>query len=339
LGTGVVSIESLAILPGSDTRFGDPGTNSYNYNITTVDQNVASGVQMTVDASRLRSGENFTFNGAAETDGSFFVYGGVGVDNLIGGEKNDVFLFGMDTSGNLRWGSSDQITGGNGLDQLGLRGDYSALLVFGATQLISIESIGLVSAHDTRFGPLGARYSYNLQMNDGNVALGQQVTVDGTTLRADEILTFNGSAEQNGSFRVFGGTGNDTIIGSAGSDLLAGGLGIDFLTGGGGADTFLYRNVAESTQASHDTIQDFTLGDIIDLAQIDANTTLAGDQAFTFIGAGAFDGTQAGELRMVNTAGSTWLVQGDINGDTVVDFELIVVTNDAHPLTQIDFHF
>ncbi|HEX4738402.1 MAG TPA: hypothetical protein VH331_12660, partial [Allosphingosinicella sp.] len=66
LGAGVVSVESLVLLPGSDTRFGDPGTNFYSYNITTVDQNVAAGVQMTVDANRLRPGENFTFDGSAE---------------------------------------------------------------------------------------------------------------------------------------------------------------------------------------------------------------------------------------------------------------------------------
>ncbi|MEA3002803.1 MAG: hypothetical protein QOH81_1591, partial [Sphingomonadales bacterium] len=98
LGTGVVSVESLAILPGSDTRFGDPGTNSYSYDVTTQDVNVAAGAQLVVDANRLRVGENFTFNGTAETDGSFFIYGGLGTDDLHGGARNDVFLFGTDGS-------------------------------------------------------------------------------------------------------------------------------------------------------------------------------------------------------------------------------------------------
>jgi hypothetical protein len=334
LGTGVVSIESLAILPGSDTRFGDPGTNFYSYNITTVDQNVAPGVQMTVDANRLRAGENFTFNGAAELDGSFFIYGGMGVDLLTGGSQNDVFLFGTDGGGSLRWGSSDQIIGGAGIDQLALRGDYS--ITFGATQLLSIESMGLVSAYDTRFGALGAHYSYNLTMNDGNVAAGQQMTVDGATLRPDEILTFNGSAEQNGSFRVFGGTGNDAITGSSGNDILSGGLGADTLTGNAGADRFLYRNVADSTPAGRDGIQDFASGDIIDLSGIDAIAGGAND-AFTFIGAGSFT-NHAGELQAVNSAGPIWTISGDTDGDGAADFQLVVVVTDAHPITSIDFN-
>ncbi len=331
LGSGVVSVESLAIMPGSDTRFGDPGTNFYDYNITTVDANVAAGALMVVDANRLRVGEDFTFNGSAESDGSFFIYGGNGVDTLTGGAKNDVFYFGE----NGQWGSSDTANGGPaGTDQLALRGDYT--IVFGAGQLVSIESIGLVSALDTRFGALGTRYDYNLTMNDGNVAAGQRMTVDGAPLAADETLTFNGSAETNGSFRVFGGAGADTITGSQGGDILSGGRGADSLTGAGGNDTYLYRSVLESTAASKDTINDFNTGDKIDLSAIDA--ILGGgtsNDAFSFIGANAFHNV-AGELRATNVGG-TWTVQGDVNGDGVADFELTVVVTDAHPLAGGDF--
>ncbi|HEX8466469.1 MAG TPA: Ig-like domain-containing protein, partial [Allosphingosinicella sp.] len=148
-GPDVVSVENLAILPGNDTRFGDPGTNFYDYNLTLLDVNVASGVQMIIDANRLRVGEDFTFNGSAETNGSFFIYGGGGTDNLTGGAKNDVFLFGAQG----QWGSTDRLDGGGGIDQLALRGDYT--ITFGATQLVGIEQIALVSAYDTRFGDLG----------------------------------------------------------------------------------------------------------------------------------------------------------------------------------------
>ncbi|HEX8448029.1 MAG TPA: M10 family metallopeptidase C-terminal domain-containing protein, partial [Allosphingosinicella sp.] len=125
-GLDVVGIENLAILPGDDTRFGDAGTSFYDYNITTRDINVAAGVQMIVDANRLRVGEDFTFNGSAETDGNFFIYGGSGIDMLTGGAKNDVFLFGAEG----QWGASDVIVGGAGIDQLALRGNYT--LTFGA---------------------------------------------------------------------------------------------------------------------------------------------------------------------------------------------------------------
>lgn len=338
LGTGVLSVESLVILPGSDTRFGDPGTNFYSYDITTVDANVAAGVRMVVDANRLRAGENLTFNGAAETDGSFFVYGGGGVDNLIGGAQNDVFLFG-DVG---QWGASDIINGGSGgTDQLGLRGDYT--IVFGAGQLISIESIAMVSAFDTRFGALGFNFDYNLTMNDANVGIGVQMTVDGGALRATETVTFDGSAETNGTFRLFGGAGTDTLIGGQGADILVGRGGSDSLTGGLGADTFRYSTVNESSVAAPDTITDFEhLIDKIDLAGIDANTLLGGNQAFHSIGSAAFSGSGAagaGELRFFDNGGGNWSVEGDVNGDGVADLLVHVTLPGVGPLTTNDFIF
>jgi len=330
LGTGFVGFESFAILPGSDIRFGDPGTNFYDYNITTVEANVAAGVLMVVDANRLRVGEDFTFNGSAETDGSFFIYGGGGTDNLLGGSKNDTFYFGE----NLQFGATDHVDGGvAGTDQLGLRGNYT--IVFGANQLISIESIGLVSALDTRFGGLGTAYNYNLTMNDGNVAAGVRMTVDAAPLRGAETLTFDGSAEVDGSFRIFGGQGNDTIKGSQGNDLITGGTGADNLYGSGGNDIFNYRTVAESTSASRDTIHDFSLGDLLNLSQIDAISGTPGNDSFNFIGSGAFSNT-AGELR-ATLAGGNWTVQGDVNGDGIADIEIIVVVTDAHPIGGGDF--
>ncbi|HEY1606085.1 MAG TPA: FG-GAP-like repeat-containing protein, partial [Allosphingosinicella sp.] len=67
LGAGVVNVESLFLMAGSDTRLGDTAGNHYSYNITTDDANVASGQTLTVDGSQLRVGEDFTFNGSAET--------------------------------------------------------------------------------------------------------------------------------------------------------------------------------------------------------------------------------------------------------------------------------
>jgi Ca2+-binding RTX toxin-like protein len=323
LGSGIVGIESFAILPGNDIRFGDPGTSFYDYNITTVDANVAAGARLTVDANRLRAGEDLTFNGSAETDGGFFIWGGGGVDTLTAGSKTDVFYFGE----NLQFGASDVVNGGGGIDQLGLRGSYT--IVFGAGQLIGIENIGLVSAQDTRFGALGTTYNYNLTMNDSNLASGVQMTVDGTSLRGGETLAFNGSAETNGSFRIFGGQGNDTIVTGAGNDILQANAGADTMTGGGGADTFRYLTAGDSTAASMDHILDFAPGtDKIDLSRIDANSLVGGDQAFRWIGSAAFTGGGAGgagELRAVLSSGH-WLVQGDTNGDGAADFVIDVTT-------------
>jgi hypothetical protein len=60
--------------------------------------------------------------------------------------------------------------------------------------------------------------------------------------------------------------------------------------------------------------------DVFDLVSIDARTTVAGGQAFTFIGAAAFT-HHAGELRAVSAGGIT-SITGDVNGDAVADFQI-----------------
>jgi hypothetical protein len=328
-GANVLGIENLAIMTGSDTRFGDPGTNFYDYNLTLLDVNVAAGVQMVIDANRLRLNEDFTFNGSAETDGSFFIFGGGGTDKLTGGANNDVFLFGAQG----QWGSPDVLTGGGGIDQLSLRGDYT--VTFGAAQLVSIEQIAMVSAFDTRFGVLGDTYDYNLTMNDGNVD-GIQMMVDAAMLRSNETLAFNGSAEDDGSFRVFGGTGNDVIVGGQLGDIIVGNLGADTLTGGAGGDTFVYRSKDDSPAGGdRDAIQDFDIADIMDLTQVDAINGGA-DDAFTFIGTENFHNV-AGELRATVSSGPIWLVQGDTDGDGDADLEFFVTITNNGPITSGDF--
>ncbi|HEX8573106.1 MAG TPA: calcium-binding protein [Allosphingosinicella sp.] len=331
LGSNLVSIENFAILDGSDTRFGDPGTNFYSYEIATLDSAVAAGVQLVVDANRLRAGENFTFNGSAESDGSFFIYGGGGNDLLTGGARNDVFIFGHQG----QWGPNDVVTGGAGVDQLALRGSYT--ITFGANQLIGIEQIGIVSAQDTRYGPLGSSYSYNLTMVDANVD-GIQFTVDAAPLWPGETLTFNGSAEDDGSFRLFGGRGNDVLIASQNGDILTGNAGADQLTGNAGGDAFRYVAAGDSTTGAVDRILDFLPGtDWIDLTRVDADTIAAGNQAFHWIGSAAFgsSGSPAGELRAYQDSGGSWFVEGDTNGDGSADLIIEVVT--PAPLDQSHF--
>lgn len=327
LGTKVVNVEFLLLNAGNDTRRGDPGTNFYSYNITTVTENVAPGVQMRIDAARLRAGENFTFNGSAETDGGTFrIYGGEGVDNLTGGSGSDVILF-----GNGAFGASDIVNGGAGAarDQLALRGNYT--LTFGSAQIVSIESLLLQSGRDARDN---TDYQYDITMVDANV-VGGSITIDAGQLRAAETLKFNGSAEDDATFRIFGGDGNDELTGGQLGDIITGGLGSDSMYGGGGNDRFVFRTTADSNGAvGRDAIQDFATGDLIDLTRIDANSNTGGDDAFSFIGSANFSNT-AGELRVADQGGGIWLVQGDTDGIGGSDFEFFMVT--AVPPTQGDF--
>ncbi|QYK40215.1 MAG: M10 family metallopeptidase C-terminal domain-containing protein [Paracoccaceae bacterium] len=128
----------------------------------------------------------------------------------------------------------------------------------------------------------------------------------------------------NGDDTLLGGGGNDLLYGGDGDDLLVAGGGRDRLWGGLDADIFQFRTVADSPVGSslRDTVEDFEIGvDLIDLSMIDANTTVTGDQAFVWIGTGAFTGV-AGQLRLQAGASSSLL--GDVNGDGVADFEILM---------------
>ena len=110
------------------------------------------------------------------------------------------------------------------------------------------------------------------------------------------------------------------------------------MTGGAGADTFRYDSVSDSAVGLSDLIGDFQPYGIdkIDLTRIDANTLVAGDQAFTWIGVGAFSGA-AGELRVRDDGGYRY-VEGDTDGDGNADFS-IAFYQSAAPQVQGDFLF
>jgi Ca2+-binding RTX toxin-like protein len=279
-----------------------------------------------------------TFDGSAETDGSFVTYAGLGTDHVVGGQQSDAFFFGVG-----HWGAFDSVDGQGGLDELGLQGNYTAAgsgaIVFGGGQLTNVEVIVCVTGGDARFGaPTGQGYSYDLTMNDGNVAAGQTLYISanrlqaaGGTLLADETLTFDGSHETNGRFVIYSGAGADYIVGGAGGDTIYGGGGGDMLTGGGGKDVFAYISADHSTASAMDQILDFAGGDSIDLARIDADGS---NGAFAFVGVAAFSHT-AGELRAIQQSPGHWQVEGDVDGDGTADLVISVTTD--HALTSADF--
>jgi hypothetical protein len=331
----LLNIETLALLSGTDTRFGDPGTNLYDYNLTTVNENVASGALLTVNFNNLKAGEDVVFNGTAETDGAFLFFAGQGTDTLTGGSGNDGFFFGANSGGVGAFTAADKVDGGIGnLDQLGLRGNYT--VTFLATTMVNIETLAMFSGADTKFGPPSPLFTYDITLDDANVGSGQQLSVNAAGLRAGENLTFDGSAEMDGSFFIRSGAGDDVLTGGKNADTIFGGLGFDTMTGGLGDDVFLYRFVEESTLAAPDKILDFTTGDdVVDLSLIDADTNTAGNQAFSFVGTAAFSNT-AGELRY-EADGLFWSVQGDTDGDGDADFEILLSIAGAPILTGGDF--
>jgi VCBS repeat-containing protein len=165
---------------------------------------------------------------------------------------------------------------------------------------------------------------------------------------ADDIINGTSGADviygQAGDDEIFAGGGNDTVFGGidddvieggAGNDILSGGAGRDDLVGDAGADTFRYYLVSESTSLEFDRIDDFSAaqGDKIDLNLIDANTILGGNNDFTL--SSSFTGV-AGQLVVVPNANGVW-VQGDVNGDSIVDFLIEVRFASGTNLAATDF--
>ncbi|WFU66728.1 calcium-binding protein [Bradyrhizobium brasilense] len=176
---------------------------------------------------------------------------------------------------------------------------------------ISIENISGSDSGDTLEGNGGSNALYG---NSGN-----------------DLLT--GLA---GNDTLYGGVGNDTLLGGQDVDLLYGGTGKDTTTGGGGLDRMVISSLSESgvTFAQRDVINTFAHGDKIDVSAIDANTHLAGNQAFTFVSAFTHvPGQLQWDLTGVSVTGvKGYLVQGDVNGDAVADFSLQIYTSPTNNL-------
>jgi serralysin len=105
------------------------------------------------------------------------------------------------------------------------------------------------------------------------------------------------------------------------------------MTGGLGADVFRYFTAADAaanaTPALRDRIADFSVvDDTINLALVDANTGVAGDQAFSFIGSGAF--TTAGQIRY-----SGGVLEMNVGGTLAADMQITMTG--APVLTVADF--
>lgn len=146
-----------------------------------------------------------------------------------------------------------------------------------------------------------------------------------------ENLIFQGSS-------AFTGTGNkwnNTLTGGDGDDVLNGGAGTDILVGGAGADRFVFRSATQAgIGTARDVIEDFESGvDMIDLSAIDANVRAKGNQAFGENLVMGFS-ESAGQL-LLAAVGGDLVVSGDINGDGLADFEILL--RDVTGITRDDF--
>ncbi|QIL01965.1 hypothetical protein G7078_03620 [Sphingomonas sinipercae] len=115
----------------------------------------------------------------------------------------------------------------------------------------------------------------------------------------------------------------ENVIGTSGNDNITGNNVANVLRGNGGNDDYYFYTVDQSKVGAADTILDFNSGDRLNFSAIDANTNTTANDAFTFLGTGAFTG-QAGQLRYAQI-GSDVHLYADVNGDGVADMEVILL--------------
>ena len=165
-----------------------------------------------------------------------------------------------------------------------------------------------------------ARLVFDEPVDFSNVLLPQLKATNGVAALFEGDDRIDGS---NQGDRLLGAGGSDTINGDRGDDFIRGGEGADVLRGGEGEDRFEYWDASESAVGAADLILGFHghEGDLIDLFLMDADVGAEGDQAFTL--AEAFTG-RAGELTVSRLPG-VYRVEGDIDGDAVADFQILVM--------------
>ena len=150
-----------------------------------------------------------------------------------------------------------------------------------------------------------------------------------TARRGTETDTLTGIEGAIGSSR------NDTFLGDGGANWFQGGNGKDIFTGGAGRDLYDYNLTdASPVGANRDVITDFAhLTDDIDLMGIDANTTVAGNQAFRFVGTAALSG--AGQVGYFTSGGNT-IIRMSTDADAASEGEIQLTG--IKTLTAVDFY-
>ncbi len=279
---------------------------------------------------------NDNFRGGTGVD---VIDGGVGDDRAFGGDGNDTLRGGQ--GNDLMDGSAgdDVIEGNDGDDILvGRIGNDTLVGGTGQDQLRGGGGNDVLRGGDDNDRLFGGSNDDTLFGGDGDDFMQGNQQDDHLFGEAGSDRLFGG----DGFDFLFGGAANDTLLGGRGNDVLVGGLGSDILVGGAQNDVFQFDSVADSNPFQHDSINGMdgvgvAGGDRIDLSNIDANTLIAGNQAFSFIG----EQTDVSGLSF--GAGVFWvrsifdatLLLGSIDDDDTID--LMIRLNDTQSVSPGDY--
>lgn len=325
------SIDNLGLIAGSTrggTRAIDASDNADNV--------VNHG---TIRGSVILNGSDDVYDGREGSIIAGRIFGDAGRDILLGGRGHE-FLHGGTGDDQIDGGAGDdQLFGEDGDDTID-GGDGNDTIVPGAGLDVLDGGAGRDLLNYVRFRD---DVSVNLITGEaGGAAAGDDFTgfEDLAGGSGNDILVGDTLAN-----RLFGGHGNDMLMGAAGNDVLVGnddadtlvgGAGVDVLRGGLGADIFRFTAPGDSGVAGgpRDRIVDFSQaeGDRIDLSFIDANATLAGNQAFVLVQTGF---SAAGQVRTQQIGGNTFVFANTDANPATAEFSILLFG--THALVAADF--
>jgi Ca2+-binding RTX toxin-like protein len=195
---------------------------------------------------------------------------------------------------NVMWGNygTNVLDGGGGADRMnGWQGNDTYI----------VDNVG-----DSLFENFGQGFDTVLTSVSFSVGLYSEI----------EVLQATGTANVD----LTGSIDNNLIIGNAGNNIIDGSYGKDTMSGGAGVDVFIWSAVEQIGLFNFDPdiVTDFNKaeGDFLHFTNMDADETVAGNQAFTFIGTAGF--TAPGQINFV-TNGTDTFVQLNTNADLTVD--------------------
>ena len=347
-GGGNDVLKSIEVVDGSnfnDIMSGDSRDNTLrggngNDNLFGLDGNDQLAGKLGVDRLFGEGGDDIL----SELDGGNLLDGGAGRDQafFLGANAplNVDLAAGTCTLGGVAntLVSIQDITGANGVNTLLGNGSGNLLNGFNFDDFMDGRA-GNDNLHgqggaDTLYGANGDDYidggsgNDRLHGQDGDdVMLGREGddnivdAVGGNTITAGD-----GNDYVLGSGTVDGNVGDDDLQGF-GTTLLRGGLGHDHVRCGTGAQRVVYESTADDDPSAaaarfvNEIVFDFNRnqGDRFDVATIDANENIGGNQAFTFVGTAPVD--QAGEIGILVSGGVTYVV-AETNGALGPDLQV-----------------
>jgi Ca2+-binding RTX toxin-like protein len=291
---------------------GIPGSGAQNVRYA-VHSNTGAVVKSGTIASNVAIDDQNEPAVTALADGGFFIMWDD--DDLSNFQGRQFDAAGNAVGGQFQLGADDF---GDFQPEIGLTADGRVLYSYSGFDATTGQDI-FAGIWDTR-GPLivgtGGNDVIAARRQGGTVAAG----LGNDLVLGQEGIDILGGGEgadrirgRDGADTLRGGNGDDRLFGEGQDDLLVGGLGRDRMAGGFGNDRFDFNAVNDSPDGTgRDIIDGFTVSlpgpgflDRIDLFNIDARGGIAGNQAFTFIGGGAFTGE--GQIRALQSGLNTVL--------------------------------